>query len=60
MKTCINCRRTEQQIPLLELQFQDREVHICPQCLPILIHHPRKLDAVLPGMEVREADDRED
>jgi hypothetical protein len=51
MKICINCHRTEEQIPLLALQFRQEQVHLCPQCLPVLIHKPEKLSAVLPGLD---------
>jgi hypothetical protein len=52
MNTCLNCNRTEDQIPLLGLQFRSGTIHICPQCLPILIHKPEKLADKLPGMDV--------
>jgi hypothetical protein len=52
MKTCLNCKRTEEQIPLLVVQFQSQTIHICPQCLPLLIHKPEKLSAKLPGMDI--------
>lgn len=48
---CLNCNRTEQQIPLLTLAFQGEKKYICPQCLPVLIHKPEKLSAVLPGLD---------
>jgi hypothetical protein len=37
--------------PLLNLQFQGKEIHICPQCLPILIHKPYQLADKLPGIK---------
>ncbi|MBI5296568.1 MAG: hypothetical protein HY869_13910 [Chloroflexi bacterium] len=52
MHTCLNCDRTEEQIPLLNLNFKGGEQHICPQCLPLLIHKPQVLAEKLPGMEV--------
>ena len=51
MNTCLNCARTEEQVPLLTMQFRGEQVHICPQCLPVLIHKPEKLADKLPGME---------
>lgn len=51
MHTCLNCNRTEEQIPLLNLNFKGGEQHICPQCLPLLIHKPQVLAEKLPGME---------
>jgi hypothetical protein len=51
MNTCLNCEKTEQEIPLLSMRYQEREVYICPQCLPILIHKPANLAGKLPGLE---------
>ena len=51
MKTCLNCAKTEREVPLLQLRYQEREVSICPQCLPLLIHKPEKLAEKLPGMQ---------
>ncbi len=52
MKTCLNCDRTEVQIPLLGMQFRGETIQICPQCLPLLIHKPEKLVGKLPGMDI--------
>jgi hypothetical protein len=49
MKTCLNCGKTEQEIPLLHLTFKDEPKYVCPQCLPILIHKPQQLVDKLPG-----------
>lgn len=51
MHTCISCERTEKQTPLINLIFNQQSIHICPQCLPILIHHPERLASKFPGME---------
>jgi hypothetical protein len=52
--TCLNCGRSEQEIPLLAVKFQEKDFHICPQCLPILIHHPDRLTDKLPGYQPAE------
>jgi hypothetical protein len=49
---CLNCNRTDEQIPLLTLTFKGKTEHICPQCLPVLIHKSQQLIEKLPGMEV--------
>jgi hypothetical protein len=51
LKTCLNCNRTEEQVPLVVMQFRGKAIHICPQCLPLLIHKPEKLADKLPGMD---------
>jgi hypothetical protein len=43
MKTCLNCRKTEHEIPLVTLQYQGQQVYLCSQCFPTLIHSPAKL-----------------
>jgi hypothetical protein len=50
MKQCLNCEKSEEQVPLLKMQFQGKEEYICPQCLPVLIHKAEKLTDKLPGM----------
>jgi hypothetical protein len=47
--SCFSCNRTEVDVPLLRLQYSSREIHICPQCLPTLIHHYERLADKLPG-----------
>jgi hypothetical protein len=37
--------------PLLVLKFQGKELHICPQCMPILIHRSEQLGDKLPGLK---------
>jgi hypothetical protein len=41
--TCLHCGKTESAAPLLSIRFSGEEYWICPQCLPVLIHHPEKL-----------------
>ena len=59
MKTCLNCNCSEEKTPLLLMHFQGNDIHICPQCLPILIHKPEKLVDILPGMEIGKPADHE-
>jgi len=51
MKTCLNCNRSEQEIPLVTLQYQGQPVYICSQCFPMLIHSPAKLTGKLKDAE---------
>ena len=48
---CIVCEQTSREVPLLVIEYQDQQYWICPQHLPILIHHPQELAGVLPGAE---------
>ena len=40
---CLSCGRSEADFPVIVLRVAGREVYICPQCLPALIHHPDRL-----------------
>ncbi len=54
-KHCLVCERTDQEIPLVQLDFQGKNFWICPQHIPVLIHDPQKLTGLLPGAENMEA-----
>lgn len=49
MSVCLNCGRSENEMPLLIIKFKGEEAHICSECFPLLIHNPSKLDGKLPG-----------
>ena len=51
VKQCLNCGRTEDEVPLITLQSMGKQKFVCPQCLPTLIHAPQKLAGKLPGAE---------
>lgn len=40
---CFQCERSDAEVPILLLLFQSAPLHICPQCLPTLIHHPERM-----------------
>jgi len=47
---CLYCERDSNEVPLVTLQYKGEELWICPQHLPVLIHHPEQLADKLPGM----------
>lgn len=47
---CFNCEKNEESVPLLKLKFAGKEVWICPQCLPVLIHKPEELSEKLSNL----------
>ena len=51
IKKCLNCDRTENEIPLLTMAYLEELHFICPQCLPVLIHKPQNLAGKLEGAE---------
>jgi hypothetical protein len=48
---CLNCGRADAEVPLVNLQYRGEAAWICPQCLPLLIHHPERLAGKLAGAE---------
>jgi hypothetical protein len=52
---CLYCEQTSAEIPLIRLSFQGKDLYICPQHLPLLIHEPGKLAGKLPGMKIPDA-----
>ncbi len=48
---CLVCGRSHEEVPLIALHHRSSDVWICPQHLPILIHHPEQLVGKLPGAE---------
>lgn len=50
--TCINCGRSEDELPLCAWRMAGQSFWICPDCLPYLIH---QRSAVMPkwGLAVR-------
>jgi hypothetical protein len=48
---CLVCEQTSQEVPLLSINYRNRQYWICPQHFPILIHQPDKLIGKLPGAE---------
>jgi hypothetical protein len=49
--SCLYCERTSDEVPLLPLAYRGKQIWICPQHLPVLIHKPSELTGRLPGAE---------
>jgi len=52
--TCLNCGLSEMDRPLITLKIQEKELYICPQCLPTLIHKPYQLSEKLPDFTLHQ------
>ena len=50
-KTCIVCNRTEDEIPLVIMSYKGKEIRICPEHIPLLIHEPHKLAGKIDNAE---------
>ena len=48
---CLVCEQSSQEIPLIEIHYQEHSSWICPQHFPVLIHQPHLLVGKLPGAE---------
>ncbi|MDY0082228.1 MAG: hypothetical protein RBR74_03515 [Ignavibacteriaceae bacterium] len=51
VKNCLSCNRTENEIPLVSLNYSSKQTYICSYCLPLLIHHPEQLIGKLKGAD---------
>jgi len=58
--TCVACDRTSDEVPIVRVEYQGELIGICPQHLPILIHHPTQLVGRLAGAEGMQAADHHD
>ncbi|MBN1251532.1 MAG: hypothetical protein JXR51_02390 [Bacteroidales bacterium] len=54
-KECLVCKRDSNQVPLVQLEYQNKNYWICPQHIPVLIHNPQKLTGALPNAENMQA-----
>ncbi|MFY0652605.1 MAG: hypothetical protein JXQ96_11255 [Cyclobacteriaceae bacterium] len=50
-KQCVFCERGSHIVPLISIEFQEQQLYICPQHMPVLIHNPAELVGKLPGAE---------
>ncbi len=50
-QNCLNCNRSENEIPLVTLSYSGKPTFICSHCLPMLIHHPEMLIGKIEGAE---------
>lgn len=58
--TCLFCQRGSDAVPLLTLEYRGKNIRICAQHLPILIHDPGQLVGVLEGAESLEPSQHQD
>jgi len=42
-QVCVFCKRNQDEVPLVQLAYQQVNYWICPQHIPLLIHEPHKL-----------------
>lgn len=49
--TCIVCKQSENEVPLILMKYKGKELRICPQHVPVLIHDPQKLVGLVDGAE---------
>ena len=48
---CIACGVSEVQVPIIKLSYQGKELGVCPQHMPVLIHKPQELVGKLEGAD---------
>lgn len=53
-KSCLNCGATEADRPMMMWHYQERELWICAECLPLMIHKREQLMIKWPPPETSE------
>lgn len=51
IEKCLNCGRSEMEVPLVSLRHAGKQAWICSSCMPVLIHRPEQLVGKLQGAE---------
>jgi hypothetical protein len=51
LQHCLNCGRSEEMVPLVNLRYSGNQAWICSQCLPTLIHRPGQLAGKMANAE---------
>ena len=51
VKECLVCKKPSAEVPVTKFYYQESEFYICPQHIPILIHHPEQLTGLLEGAD---------
>jgi len=57
---CVYCQRASEVVPLIQFIFDGEQHWICPEHLPVMIHHPMRLAPFLPGIGDAQREDAED
>lgn len=47
-KVCLFCKKDENTVPLVQVDYKGNNYFICPQHIPVLIHDPGQLEGMLP------------
>ncbi len=47
VQQCLNCGRTEEELPLVAQRYRGHHIWICTACMPVVIHHPERVMARL-------------
>lgn len=48
---CVLCGKADTELPLIRLSYNSVEYFLCPEHMPMLIHHPDTLVGKIPGAE---------
>ena len=43
LKKCFNCGTTQDEVPVLLWHYKERELWLCANCLPLMIHKREQL-----------------
>ena len=42
-KKCLNCNSTQDEVPMILWHYKEREIWLCANCLPLMVHKREQL-----------------
>lgn len=57
-KKCLKCNSTQNEVPMMLWHYKEREIWLCANCLPLMIHQREQLTLDPPERQNR-FDDKE-
>jgi len=49
--TCLNCGRSENEAPVIQIRFAGKAGYLCSQCIPVMIHKPEQMALKLKDLQ---------
>ena len=50
-KKCFNCKTPESEVPVVNMRYKNKELWVCPRCIPSMIHEPQLVEQSLTEAE---------
>jgi len=49
--TCLNCGRSENEAPVIQIRFAGKTGYLCSQCIPVMIHKSEQMALKLKDLQ---------